>query len=180
MSKEKRVLELFFNEPTKHWHFEEVLKFAKISRPQGMNWLKKFRLLGLIKRIKPKGEMPYYVANYERPEYQSKKQLYALNMLEEQGFLTHLTGLTKAHTIILFGSLSRWDWHRDSDIDIFILGDPEGFNKQEFRSKLHREIETFVCRNKQELSHFNPALLRNIAEGYLVKGNLDFLERAYA
>ncbi len=54
-SKEDFVLELFYNEPTKHWHFEDILKTAKISRPQAAAWLKKFEKEGLAKRVKEKG-----------------------------------------------------------------------------------------------------------------------------
>jgi len=180
MSKENVVLELFFQEPSKQWHFEEILTSAQISRPQATQWLKRFRSLGLIKRVKPRGAMPYSIANFENSVYQTKKRLYALNQLEERGFLSHLASLVGAQTVILFGSLSRWDWHKDSDIDIFIYGDAKDFDKQQFRKKLHREIETFICKDTTALSTMNPALLRNIAEGYLIKGDLKFLEYIYA
>ncbi len=175
------VLSLFFNEPTKQWHFEEILGAAGISRPQAAQWLKKFIKEGLVKRVKPRGKMPYYVADYESPNYQTQKRLFALRTLGESGFLNHLLALPKAQTVILFGSLSRWDWYRDSDVDIFIYGSPEGLETGKFRSRLHREIQTFVCRDKDELKDYSHSLLRNIVEGYLVKGSLDFLQgEAYA
>ncbi len=180
MKKEENILELFLNEPTKHWHFEAVLKTAKISRPQASQWLNKFKKENLIKRIKEKEKMPYYLANYESPEYQARKRLYALNQLEKTGFLSHLIGLTKAKTIILFGSLSRWDWNKESDIDLFIYGDMEGFDKGVFRARLGREIETFMCKDKNDLRRLKPSLLRNILEGYLIKGTLNFVEVVHA
>lgn len=180
MKKEDTVVELFFNEPTKQWHFEEILKQAKISRPQAARWLRKLIKEGIIKRIKQIGKMPHYIGNYENPTYQAKKRLFALNHLEKKGFLSHLASLQKAQTIILFGSMSRWDWHKDSDIDIFIYGNDEDFEQGRFRAKLHREIETFICKDKSELQKFDLALLRNILSGYIVKGNLDFIEAIHA
>ncbi len=180
MKKEDLVLELFFNEPTKQWRFENIILAAKISRPQAAAWLRKFIKEGLVRRIKPHGKMPYYIGNYDSAAYQSRKRLFALNALEKQQFLSHLASLPKAQAVVLFGSFSRWDWHKESDIDIFIYGDPEGFDKGAFRAKLHREIETFVCKNKNELQRFKLGFLRNIAEGYLVKGTLDFIKVAYA
>ena len=180
MSKENRVLELFFNEPTKHWHFEEILNIADISRPQAAGWLQKFIREGLVKRIKPKGKMPYYVGNYESSIYQARKRLFVLNEFEKEGFLSHLSGLPKAQAVILFGSMSRWDWNRESDIDLFVYGGADGFDKGVFRAKLGREIELFVCKDKEELQKFKPALLRNIVEGYLIKGALDFVRVAHA
>lgn len=176
MNKEANILLLFFNEPSKHWHFEEILQAAKISRPQAALWLKKGIEEGFILRTKPPGKQPYYVADYQNPHYQIKKRLFALEMLEKTGFLSHLNSLPEAKTVILFGSLSRWDWHRESDIDIFMYGNSRGLDLSKYRIALHREIETFICKDKEELKRFNPALLHNIAEGYLIKGSLDFMQ----
>lgn len=180
MKKEDVLLKIIFNEPSRHWHFEELLRAAKISRPQAAQWLKKFITEGLIKRIKPRGQMPYYLGNHEDPRYQARKRLFALEQFEKQGFLSHLAGLPKAKTVIVFGSMARWDWYKNSDIDVFIYGDPEGFKREEFWAKLGREIETFICKDTQDLKRFPKGLLRNILEGYLAKGTLDFIKVAYA
>ncbi len=180
MAKESAVLGLFFNEPTKHWHFEEILRHARISRPQAVHWLQKCITKGLIKKIKPKKKMPYYIAQYESPTYQTKKRVFGLAEVEKSGFLSHLMALPKAKAIILFGSINRWDWYKNSDIDLFIYGSDEGFDKEKYRRKIHREIEVFVYPNKESLERIKPALMRNILEGYLVKGMLDFIEVSYA
>ena len=176
MSKEENVLSLFFEYPSKHWHFEDILKEAKISRPQANLWLKKFIKEELIKKIEPKNKNPYYVGNYESPNYQNNKKIYALENLNKTGFLKHLLELPKAKTIILFGSLSRWDWYKDSDIDLFILGNAEGFKEGEFSRRLHRDIQLFSFESKRDLKDLNPGLLKNIISGYRIKGNLNFLE----
>lgn len=179
MSKEENVIKLFFEYPTKHWHFEELIREAQISRPQLNIWLKKFIKEELIKKLEPKNKNPYYVGNYESPNYQNNKRLYALENLNKSGFLKHLLQLPKAKTIILFGSLSRWDWYKDSDLDLFIYGNPEGFKEGEFRKKLHREIQIFSYENKKELKNLPLGLLKNIIAGYKIKGDLNFLEVSY-
>lgn len=175
MNKQDHIFRQLMEEPTRHWHFEELLKAAGISRPQTNNWLKKLNNEGLITRTKLKGRMPYYSANYENPDYQIKKRLFALNWLERTGFLRHLATLQKAQTVILFGSMARWDWYSGSDIDLFIYGNPEGLDKGKFRKKLGKEIQAFVCRDNRDVMQLNPALLKNIVEGYIVKGRLDFV-----
>lgn len=175
MSKEENILELFYQYPTKHWHFEELIRTAKISRPQLNNWLKKFIKEELIKKFEPKNKNPYYVGNYESPSYQNNKRLYALENLNKTGFLKHLLELPKAKTIILFGSLSKWDWYKDSDIDLFILGSSEGLKEGEFSKKLNRDIQIFSFENKKDLKDLNLDLLKNIISGYKIKGNLNFL-----
>ncbi len=180
-SKEDFVLELFYNEPTKHWHFEDILKTAKISRPQAAAWLKKFEKEGLAKRVKEKGKMPYYLGDYENPEYQIKKKIFAMKQMAEAGFLQHLAGLPKAKTIILFGSFTRWDWYKESDIDLFIYGNAEDLEVGKYELKLRREIQLFICENKKHIKKFGPGLLRNIIKGYTIKGSLpiEVLKNAY-
>lgn len=175
MSKEKNIINLFFEYPTKHWHFEDILKEAKISRPQANLWLKKFIKGELIKKLKPKNKNPYYVSDYESPNYRNKKRLFALEKLNNSGFFRHLLKLEKAKTIILFGSLSRWDWYKDSDVDLFIYGNPEGLKIVDYELKLHREIQLFICQNKNELKKLGQGLIKNIINGYTIKGNIDFI-----
>ncbi len=177
-SKEGSVIELFFENPTREWHFEEIVNEAKIARSKTNNWLKKLIKEGLIKRIKKKGKMSYYISNYNSSEYKIRKKLFGLNKLYKSGLLNHLDSLQKAKTIILFGSFSRSDWYKNSDVDIFIYGDPKGLKIANYELKLHRDIQLFICQNKEELSKLRHGLIRNIIKGNLLKGNLDFVEVA--
>lgn len=174
-SKEEKVLELFFENPTKEWHFEEIVNESKIARSKTNGWLKKFIKNKLIKRIKKKDKMPYYIGNYNSPEYKSKKRIFALNKLHKSGLLNRLYSLQKAETVILFGSFSRSDWYENSDIDIFIYGNPAGLKIVDYELKLHRDIQLFICQNKKELSKLGKGLIRNIIKGDLIKGDLNFI-----
>ena len=109
-----------------------------------------------------------------------KKRLFALAQLEKKGFLSHLAQLPKATAVILFGSFSRSDWHKDSDIDLFIYGEADGFDYGTYRRSLHREIQIIKCKNTEELTRLSKGLLRNIFEGYHIKGFLDVEVKAYA
>jgi len=40
LSKEPKIVELFFNEPSKYWHFKDIVKTAKISENRANYWLK--------------------------------------------------------------------------------------------------------------------------------------------
>lgn len=175
-SKEEAVMKIFFECPTREWHFEEIIKSTKIARSKADSWLKKFIRKGLIRRIKERGKMPYYIGNYSSPEYKNKKKIFALTRLHESGFLNHLGSLCKAKVIILFGSFSRSDWHKDSDIDIFLYGDPEGIKLAEYELKLHRNIQLFICQTKKDLMKLGEGLIRNIIKGNIIKGNLDFIK----
>lgn len=167
-----KIKELFFNQPTKHWHFGQLLKEAGLSRAQTNQWLKKLLKENHIKRIKPKGKMPFYVANYEHPHYQNSKRLYALQQLYQSGFLDYAASLEKAKTIVLFGSFSRSDWYKESDIDLFVYGDIDYLNLGPYLSKLHREVQLFAGKTEKDLQRMGPALLRNILKGITLKGTI--------
>lgn len=169
---ENKVLELFFNHPSKQWHFIELTKKIKLAQSKLDKWLKKFQKENLILRIKKKKKLPYYIANHENPSYRYKKKIFALNKLYNTGLLNHLSSLKKTKTIILFGSFSRSDWYKESDIDIFISGDPEGLNVGKYESKLHHDIQLFISKNKIDLKKLGPKLLQNIIQGELIKGNI--------
>ena len=130
----------------------------------------------MIKRIKEKNKMPYHISNYESPEYKNRKKIFALNKLHKSGLLNHLYSLKKARTIILFGSFSRSDWYKNSDIDIFIYGDEEGLKISGYELKLHKDIQLFVCKNNNELSRLGQGLIKNIIKGNLIKGDIDFIK----
>ncbi len=175
-SKENLVLKLFFNQPTKEWHFEELLKETKMARSKVDRWLKKFIKEKIIIKVKEKNQWPHYLGNYAFPEYKTRKKLFALQELSDSGLWKHLLSLPRAKTIFVFGSFARSDWYQESDIDIFIYGDAEGLKIAPYELKLNREIQLFSCENKAELNKMGSALLKNIIKGELIKGDLDFLE----
>lgn len=172
VSKADLVLDLFFQEPTKHWHFDEVVKTTKISRPQASLWLKTFCQTLMVKKNKTPGKMPYYTSNYTHPAFQIRKRMRALELAEKSGLLEHLSALPKAKAVILFGSFSRWDWYKDSDIDLFILGSDEGIDLRPYYHKMGREIEVFNAKDENELKTWNQGLVKNILRGFWIKGEI--------
>ena len=175
LSKAENILSLFFNEPTKEWHFEKIIEESKITRSKADRWLKQFIEEGLIRKIKKQGHMPYYIGSYLSPPYKNRKRLFALNTLYKSGFLNHLASLQKARTVIIFGSFARSDWYSKSDIDLFIYGGTEGLKLAEYEMKLNRDIQVFACAKKEDLRKFGEGLIRNIIKGNMVKGDIDFV-----
>ena len=87
--------------------------------------------------------------------------------------------LKTAKTIILFGSIIKGDWYKDSDIDLFIFGDISDFDKNFYELKLRKRIEVHVFQNKKEIKEVRTGLIQNIINGYVLKGRVqDFAEVA--
>lgn len=178
-SKEEQVLKLFLeNSPFKEWHFEEVIRESKVTKAVANKWLKKYVEQGLLHHVKKKGSFPYFVVGQDNPVYYSMKRIYVLEQLHKSGLIAELLS-TSAKTIIFFGSMIRGDWYKDSDIDIFVFGGFPDFNKKAFETKLGREIELHAFQNKEEIAELKTGLIKNIVNGYVVKGQLqDFVEIA--
>ncbi len=172
-SKEENILKLILEtSPFKEWHFEELVKQSNTSKAITNKWLKKYLDEGLLKKIIKKNKYPIYTVGEKNITYLYKKKLYALEQLHKSKLLETLHNLKESKTIILFGSIINGDWYKNSDIDIFILGNPSEFNKKVFEDKLQREIELHIFENKKEIKEIKTTLIKNIINGYVIKGRI--------
>ena len=172
-SKEENVLRLILeNSPLKEWHFEEIVKEANITKAVANKWLKKYTKEGLVKRIKRPKRFSFFTVGNNNAIYHSLKKLYALEQLHKCGLIPKLLSVETAQTIILFGSISRGDWYKDSDIDLFIYGNIPDFNKKLYESRLHRHIELHVFESQKEIRDVKTGLVKNIINGYVIKGQV--------
>ncbi len=176
-SKEESVMELFFNEPSRQWHFKDIVKSAGISEPAANKWLGKLLKEEIIRRVKPKNKMPYFQGNFRCENYRNKKKIYALQKLYETGLLKKLQQLTKAKVVIIFGSFARSDWNTESDVDIFVLGDSEELRFGTLWSGLGfqgkaREIQVHTFKTVEDTRKIHSGLMKNVVKGFFVKGNI--------
>jgi len=179
-SKEENVFKLILeNSPLKEWHFEEMVREAKVSKLVANKWLKKYVSEKLLKYVKEKGKFPYFTVGSNNPIYYSLKRVYALEQLHKSGLIPNLLSIKSAKTIILFGSIAKGDWYKDSDIDIFVFGDISDFDKKLYELKLQRDIEFHIFQNKKEIGQVSTGLIGNIINGYIIKGEIqDIVEVA--
>ena len=172
-SKEENVLRLILeNSPLKEWHFEEIVKEAKVTKLVANKWLKKYVSQGLLKYIKEKGKFPHFTVGDNNPYYYSLKRVYALEQLHKSGLIPKLLSLKTASAIILFGSIVKGDWYKDSDIDIFVLGNVSDFDKNLYELKLQKNIELHIFQNKEEIEEVKTGLMKNVMNGYFIRGQV--------
>jgi len=172
-SKEEQVLKLILeNSPLKEWHFKEIVKKADVTKAVANKWLKKYVQQGLLNRIKEKGRFPYFTVGSNNHFYYSLKRIYALEQLHKSGLISKLLSLNNAKTIILFGSIIKGDWYKDSDIDIFVLGNISDFDKNIYEHTLNKHIELHIFENKKKIEEIKTGLIKNIINGYVVKGQI--------
>jgi len=177
-SKEEKVLKLILeNSPLKEWHFEEIVRKSDTTKASANKWLRKYVKQGLLLKVKKKGKFPFFTAGPSNHRYNSQKRIYMLEKIHQSGLLQDLLSLKNAKTIILFGSAVRGDWYKGSDIDIFIFGNKGNFDKGKYETKLGTYIELHVFNNQKEIKEVRTGLLTNVANGYVVKGQIqDIME----
>lgn len=171
-SKEEQILSLIFeNSPLRQWHFEEFVRNTDMTRAAINKWLKRYQKDGLVKKIKERNKFPYFTAGNKNPVYQSRKRIFMLNKLHESGLIRDLLNLN-AKTVIIFGSIAKGDWYKDSDIDIFIFGSAKVLEKHKYELKLKRNIELHIFENKKEIEEIKTGLINNIINGFIIKGGI--------
>lgn len=172
-SKEEALLRLILeNSPLKHWHFEELLKKAGMSRAALGKWLKRYRKEGLLQRVKEKSRFPYFTAGPDNPVYKAEKKRYLFDKLYESGLITDILRSKGIKVAIVFGSAARGDWYKDSDIDLFVLGNAEDIDRKAYELRLGREIEIHAFGSRAELREVKTGLVNGIVNGYLIKGDI--------
>lgn len=164
---EEKIKALFFSEALRMWHFEDIINESGASRERVNHFLKDLVKEGVVLRVKQKGKMPYYIANRDNPKFRVEKRLYGLEILQKTGLFEHLNTLSNVKTAILFGSFSRGDWNKSSDIDLFIYGDGSNFRKSEFEIKAKRQIQVFSYKDAKSIKkELGPKVISNIAKGF--------------
>lgn len=152
------MLDVFFNHPTKQFSFSELTKILNLSEKTVAKQLKQLQKQHIIKKIKPENSHPHYIANLS-PEYRAQKRLRAQQLITP--LITELLH-QDLKLIILFGSFTRTDWHKDSDIDLFIIGKLENIQYAE------REISITQPKNFQEIQTYSKEFMSNVLKGIIL------------
>ena len=166
-SKERQVLTTLFNNP-KSWTYSQLVEETGISKPQLANHLKTLAQAKMIKKERQPGRHPTYTLE-NNETVKERKRRHAQEELED---LATTLAKSEADVAIIFGSMTRWDWYDDSDVDVFIYGDAPDLKAQE--QKLGREIDLHHAKDKDDLRKMKH-LLPHIIEGRFIKGNLEKL-----
>lgn len=173
----ERIKSLFFEETLKNWHFNEIISKSGMSRERVNHYLNELLRTKFLNYIKPKGKMPYYLANRESERFRFEKKIYGIKLLHETGLFEHINSLPNVKTAILFGSFSRGDFNKSSDVDLFIFGDANEFKKARFEGLAKRNIQLFAYDDAKRLKkELDTGLIPNIFKGFNIKGNLEPFE----
>lgn len=165
-----RILQLFFDYPTKHFQIREISRTLGLGLPSVRNHLKSLEGEGFVKRER-KGVYESYVSTGSNL-FKIYKRNDILIRLQECGLVDFLVDAFVPDTIVLFGSSSRGEDIESSDIDLFLIAKEREANLKNFEAKLRRKISLHF---EEKISKTPKELLNNVINGIVVYGYLGVL-----
>ena len=161
-------LEPFFLDNYRRINIREYARIRKISPPSSSTLLSKLNKEGLLLKEEQKNYI-YYVANKESKLFVNLSRVYWQLKFMKFGLIDNLNKELISPLIILFGSFSKSEINKNSDIDFAIFTvSKKKVDLTSFEKKLKRKIQVFMFKNKKEV---NENLLNNINNGFILFGS---------
>ena len=160
-----RILQLFFDQPTKHFQLREVGRLLNLGMPSVINHMKRLEKQELVKKEKT-GVYDSYISSGSGL-FKVYKRNDILLRIHQSGLIEYLEGALMPDVIVLFGSCSRAEDIEASDIDLFLIANEKDIDLKKFEKVLKRKISLHF---EQNVSKVPKELLNNIINGIVVFG----------
>ena len=170
-----KVLRAFFDDPEPREGFtiryiSKSIGLASTSVRLHLEELSKEGPEGYPLVTRSKGiSYPTYRANRNSELFRFYKRMDILFRMEESGLLDRLWEEISPKAIILFGSASRGEDVKGSDIDIFILAKERKIELGKYESLLKRDISLHFA---AQLSELPKEFRNNVINGIILRGYL--------
>lgn len=165
----ERLLDFFFQCPTKQIHLRELSRETKITMPSLLASIQKLEKEELLFVNKGKA-LTLVKANIESKLFIRLKKVHNLEQLYVSGLVDHLYNTCRRpQTIACFGSYSRGEDIETSDIDLAVIaGEEKEVNLDKFEKILSRRISVHFV----NLSKVSEEFKSNLYNGIVLEGAL--------
>lgn len=164
-------LKPFFEDCYRNISIREYARLTKISPPTASKLLKKFYKEGLLTK-EPKLGYIMFQANRDEKKFIELSRFYWYHRIEESGLLEELEKELFLPCIILFGSLSKAETTKNSDMDLAVIAPTKELELKNYEKKIGRKIHIIQAPNFNELK--SSELRNNILNGYVILGKVKF------
>jgi|TARA_Y100000034_G_scaffold111713_1_gene145056 DNA-binding transcriptional regulator YhcF (GntR family) len=154
-------LKPFFEDCYRRISVREYAKLIKISPPTASKILEEYKKNNFLIKEKD-NQYNYYYINKDNKTLKDISKIYWRNELKNT--INQIKEEFISPTIILFGSLSKLETKKDSDIDLAVFS----ISKKKINIKSKRNIQIFKFKNRKDVKNIN--LLNNILNGYILEG----------
>ncbi len=160
-------LKPFIEDCYRRINVREYSRLMKISAPTASKILSEFNKEELLLIEKDRNYIFYY-AKKNNKIFIDLSRIYWKIRLEK--LIDFLDKNLPNPAIILFGSLSKAETKKDSDIDLCIIGYKKEFNLKNFENNLKRKIQLFFFSSIEDIK--NKELANNIINGDTLNGRI--------
>ncbi len=168
-----KVLGVFFDDPIPTgigFQLREISRMICLAPKSVKLYLEDLEKEKLIvKKEHRVHKYPVYYANRDSDYFRFLKRLNTIQSIKESGFLEYVHEKCLPDVIILFGSASRGEDIKDSDIDLYLQCSAKKLEVKKYEKDLNRKINLFFEKNFDKLSE---ELKQNIINGDKLKGYL--------
>lgn len=166
-----KVLKIFFDDPLpKGFQLREISRKIDLAPVSVKKYLDELEKANLIVKDKHRiHRYPIYHANRDNEYFKFLKKLDIIREIKESGLLDFLDKNCMPNVVVLFGSASKGEDVKGSDIDLFLLCKGKKLNLKSFENVMDRGINIFYSNSFNKLSR---ELKNNILNGVILKGYL--------
>lgn len=157
----------FFEDCYRRVNVREYAKLIHVTPPTASKMLAYYTNEGLLLKTTYKNYILFY-ANKSSRIFIDLSRIYWHQKLKE--LIEYLEKQLVSPAIVLFGSLSKAEVKKDSDIDLAIFANERKLNIKDFEDKLKRNIQIYWFKSLIKIK--NKELANNIANGYILIGRL--------
>ncbi len=171
-----KLVEVFLKESEKEFYVRELAKKLKKSPTTISKYLKELEKKGVLK-LEKKFNHLLFKANNEKEDFRQLKLNYNLQKIKESGIIDFLIKeFNDPKAIVLFGSYSKGENVKTSDIDLLIITSlKKDVNLEKFEIKLENRVQLFLFSDKEldKMKEKNKELLNSFINGITLHGFIE-------
>jgi len=165
MLKKINGLAPFFEDCYREISVREYSREIGISPPTASKILKEYSNDGFLSKREHRGFI-FFIINRENKILQDLSRIYWAGKLKK---FFDCVEKTFPKAIVLFGSLSKLEARKESDVDVAVFGSSKKIDIVKFEKEIGREIHVFYYDSFEKV---NKKIRVAILNGYLVRGYL--------
>ena len=177
--KMEKIIEPFIRESEREFHVREVAKLLNKSPTTISKYLKEYKSKKILISESKLNHL-LFKADTSSKEFKQLKLNYNFSSINKSGIIEFLENyFNQPEAIVLFGSFSKAEDNKNSDIDLLIISSKKQEpNLEKFEKKLKHKIQLFVHSRDElnQLKKVNKELFNNWINGITIKGYFEVIK----
>lgn len=166
------IARLLFSKENEKFYLSEIARVIKASPGTAQRELEKMLKTGIIRSEKTDNRR-YYFANKQDPIFFDAQNIIRKTIGIEAALKETLVKIAKIEFAFIFGSYAKGDFGGNSDVDVFIIGDPDEDELidriKKIEGEIGREINYHIYGKKEfERKVKADSFLQNITKKYIL------------